>query len=89
MEAVGGPETYLLGGAFNCGKAQPGQVAAVAHGCPPALFRGVNILNTVREGGAMTPQETVERALRCPRRTAASSLATERPRPTCAGRATR
>ena len=51
MEAVGGPETYLLHGAFNCGKAQPGQVAAVGHGCPPALFRNVNILNTVREGG--------------------------------------
>jgi TldD protein len=51
MEAVGGPATWLLGGAFNCGKAQPGQVAAVSHGCPPALFRGVNILNTVREAG--------------------------------------
>ena len=51
MEAVGGPETFLLAGAFNCGKAQPGQVAAVSHGCPPALFRNVNILNTVREGG--------------------------------------
>jgi TldD protein len=51
MEAVGGESTYLLGGAFNCGKAQPGQVAAVSHGCPAALFRNVNILNTVREGG--------------------------------------
>jgi TldD protein len=51
MEAVGGPQTYLLGGAFNCGKAQPGQVAAVTHGCPAALFRNVNILNTVREAG--------------------------------------
>ena len=28
MEAVGGASTYVLGGAFNCGKAQPGQVAA-------------------------------------------------------------
>ena len=27
MEAVGGPQTYVLGGAFNCGKGQPGQVA--------------------------------------------------------------
>ena len=27
MEAVGGPQTWELGGAFNCGKAQPGQVA--------------------------------------------------------------
>jgi TldD protein len=51
MEAVGGPETYVLGGAFNCGKAQPSQTAAVSHGCPAALFRGVNILNTQREAG--------------------------------------
>jgi len=51
MEAVGGPDTWVLGGAFNCGKAQPGQVAAVSHGCPTSLFRGVRILNTVAEGG--------------------------------------
>ena len=51
MEAVGGPSTYVLGGAFNCGKAQPGQVAAVSHGCPAALFRQVRILNTAHEGG--------------------------------------
>jgi TldD protein len=51
MEAVGGPQTYVLGGAFNCGKAQPGQIAAVSHGCPSALFRGVNILNTTQEAG--------------------------------------
>ncbi len=51
MEAVGGPSTWQLGGAFNCGKAQPGQVAAVSHGCPSVLVRGVNILNTRTEGG--------------------------------------
>jgi TldD protein len=51
MEAVGGPETYVLGGAFNCGKAPPGQVAAVSHGCPSALFRSVNVLNTQQEAG--------------------------------------
>lgn len=51
MEAVGGPQTYVLGGAFNCGKAQPGQVASVSHGCPSALFRGVRILNTTEEAG--------------------------------------
>jgi len=50
MEAVGGASTWRLGGAFNCGKAQPGQIAAVSHGCPPALFRGVNVLNTRAEG---------------------------------------
>ena len=51
LEAVGGPQTYALGGAFNCGKAQPGQIAAVSHGCPTSLFRGVQVLNTAREGG--------------------------------------
>ena len=51
MELVGGASTRRLGGAFNCGKAQPGQVAAVSHGCPAALFRGVNVLNTRSEAG--------------------------------------
>jgi TldD protein len=51
MEAVGGEATYLLGGAFNCGKGQPGQTAPVSHGCPPALFRGVRILNANAEAG--------------------------------------
>ena len=51
MEAVGGPETWELHGAFNCGKAQPGQVAAVSHGAPVSLFRDIRILNTTQEGG--------------------------------------
>ncbi|WP_280236985.1 TldD/PmbA family protein [Nocardia cyriacigeorgica] len=51
MEAVGGPSTWQLGGAFNCGKAQPGQVAAVSHGCPSILVRGINVLNTRTEAG--------------------------------------
>jgi TldD protein len=51
MAVVGGPQTYVLGGAFNCGKAQPGQVAPVSHGCPTALFENVTILNTVQEAG--------------------------------------
>ena len=52
MSAVGGPQTYLLGGAFNCGKAQPGQVASVSHGCPSALFRGVRVLNVADEAAS-------------------------------------
>ncbi len=62
MEAVGGPQTYLLHGAFNCGKAQPGQVAAVSHGCPSALFRGVRILNVAEEatGGNSGSEEKGE-----------------------------
>ena len=51
MKAVGGESTYHLGGAFNCGKGQPGQVAPVSHGCPSALFRGINVLNTREESG--------------------------------------
>ena len=51
MEAVGGRSTYLLGGAFNCGKGQPGQVAPVSHGCPAALFRDVRVLNARAESG--------------------------------------
>jgi len=51
LEAVGGPQTYVLGGAFNCGKGQPAQAAPVSHGCPSVLLRAVKILNTVQEAG--------------------------------------
>ena len=51
MEAVGGSSTWVLGGAFNCGKGQPGQVAPVSHGCPSVLVRGVRVLNTREESG--------------------------------------
>jgi TldD protein len=52
MEAVGGPDTYVLGGAMNCGKGQPDQVAPVSHGCPSALFRSIRVLNAAEEGTA-------------------------------------
>jgi TldD protein len=51
LAAVGGQGTYLLGGAFNCGKGQPGQVAPVSHGCPSALVTDVRILNAKQESG--------------------------------------
>jgi len=51
LVAVGGASTYLLGGAFNCGKGQPGQVAPVSHGCPSALVSDVRILNAKEESG--------------------------------------
>lgn len=51
LAALGGPQTYHLGGAFNCGKGQPGQVAAVSHGAPAAMFTGVRVLNTTQEAG--------------------------------------
>ena len=52
MVAIGGPSTYLLGGALNCGKGQPGQVAPVSHGCPSAVFRDINVLNGRKEASA-------------------------------------
>lgn len=51
LSALGGPQTYMLGGSFMCGKGQPGQVASVSHGCPSALFTDVRVLNTVQEAG--------------------------------------
>ncbi len=52
LAATGGETTYVLGGAFNCGKGQPGQVAPVSHGCPSALVTGVRVLNAKEESGA-------------------------------------
>ena len=48
MDLIGGTSTYELGGTFNDGKGQPSQSNAVSHGCPPARFRGVNVINTGR-----------------------------------------
>jgi TldD protein len=47
-DLIGGKSTYELGGAFNDGKGQPGQINAVSHGCPIARFARVNVLNTAR-----------------------------------------
>jgi TldD protein len=49
LSAIGGPASYQLGGAINCGKGQPGQAAPVSHGCPAAVFTDVRILNTSAE----------------------------------------
>lgn len=50
-DGLGGQSTYELGGAMNCGKGQPQQVAPVSHGAVPARFRQINVLNTARESG--------------------------------------
>ncbi len=52
LSALGGPATYMLGGAINCGKGQPGQTAAVSHGAPAAVFDDVRVLNTQSESQA-------------------------------------
>lgn len=47
-DAICSKEEYSLGGSFNDGKGEPGQSNAVSHGCCPARFRKINILNTGR-----------------------------------------
>ncbi len=51
LDLLGGRSTYFVGGSFNDGKGQPSQSNAVSHGCPPARFRQVNVINTGRTGG--------------------------------------
>ncbi len=48
MDMIGGRDSYWLGGSFGDGKGEPGQSNSVSHGCPPARFRNVNIVNTGR-----------------------------------------
>ncbi len=48
-DAICSNEEYYLGGSFNDGKGEPGQSNAVSHGCTPARFRQVNVLNTARK----------------------------------------
>jgi TldD protein len=43
LDAVAGPEAWLLHGLTNCGKGQPGQTAHVSHGASPARFRDVQV----------------------------------------------
>jgi len=49
MDMIGGPKSYMLGGAFNDGKGQPSQSNAVSHGCVPSRFRQINVINTGRK----------------------------------------
>jgi TldD protein len=51
MDMIGGRESYLLNGTFSDGKGQPSQSNAVSHGCPPARFKNVNVINTGRYRG--------------------------------------
>ena len=46
MAVIGGKQTYYMGASFGDAKGQPGQSNAVSHGCPIALFRNVDVINT-------------------------------------------
>jgi TldD protein len=43
LDAVAGPQAWVLFGLTNCGKGQPGQHAHVSHGAAPARFRSVQV----------------------------------------------
>ncbi len=45
-DGVGDQSTYRLWGTSADGKGEPGQTNAVSHGCPPARFRQVTVINT-------------------------------------------
>lgn len=46
LDGLGGQATYEVPGSPNDGKGEPGQSNSVSHGCPPARFRQINVLNT-------------------------------------------
>ena len=48
MDMIGGKASYWLGGSFGDGKGEPSQSNSVSHGCVPARFKNVNIVNTGR-----------------------------------------
>ena len=49
-DMLGGPKTWELHGTLWDGKGEPGQANAVSHGCPPARFKNVDILNVNARG---------------------------------------
>jgi TldD protein len=46
MDAVCDKSEYMLGGAMNDGKGEPMQSNPLSHGCPPARFSGIQVINT-------------------------------------------
>jgi TldD protein len=52
-DLIGGPKSWWMGGSLNDGKGEPSQNNAVSHGCPPARFRKIDILNTNRRSGGV------------------------------------
>ncbi len=45
-DMIGGAKSWRLNGALHDGKGEPSQSNAVSHGCPPARFKQVNVINT-------------------------------------------
>ena len=49
MDMIGGKSQLRARRRFFDGKGQPAQSNAVSHGCVPARFRNVNVINTGRK----------------------------------------
>ena len=48
-DAICSEDEYYVGGSFYDGKGEPGQSNGVSHGCSPARFKQINVLNTARK----------------------------------------
>lgn len=48
-DAICDESEYYVGGSFFDGKGEPSQSNAVSHGCCPARFRQIDVLNTLRK----------------------------------------
>lgn len=59
-DIVGGSKTWELHGTLHDGKGEPGQSNAVSHGCPPARFKQIDILNVNSRGAAGGKTEECE-----------------------------
>jgi TldD protein len=51
-DMIGGQASWELHGSLNDGKGEPSQSNSVSHGCPPARFKKVDILNVNARGKA-------------------------------------
>ena len=49
-DMLGGPKSWEMYGTLWDGKGEPAQANAVSHGCPPARFHGIDILNVNARG---------------------------------------
>jgi TldD protein len=49
-DILGGKSSWELHGTLWDGKGEPGQSNAVSHGCPPARFKAVYVLNVSARG---------------------------------------
>ncbi|MCE9578972.1 MAG: TldD/PmbA family protein [Deltaproteobacteria bacterium] len=47
-DLVGGADSWELGGAMADGKGEPVQLNPISHGCPPARFKQIDVVNTGR-----------------------------------------